>query len=119
MTNELVSIAYILTLDELAFFKTLPPYATLDILNIDSLDRNIVRDATAMMSLEAKGFISRTEHQVTVEPVMAELLQELTKQENEAFEFGKTYHSAHYAFALTPYPLQLSSYRITIQRRSL
>lgn len=118
MVNDLVSMAYILTRDEFAFFRTIPDYETLTILGIDEMDRNIVRDATSLMSLEAKGFVHRNGRQLSIEPSIHALLQFLSKMNPIAFELGKSYNIDNSVYTITSYPLQLSSFRITIERSS-
>lgn len=116
MTNNLISTSYIISMDELAFFKSLSAYQKLGILGLHNSEPNIVRDAAALMNLETKGFIDRLNGQLSIEPTLATLLLEMCEVKLSEFEIGETIQGKHLSFTITPYPLQTATYRITLYR---
>lgn len=114
MTNHVISTSYIISLDEFLFFSSLKAFRQLRILGIQEIELNLVRNATAMMSLEAKGFLSRFGGRLDVEPVIADLLSDLCDIDPSIFEIGDTVQGKNLTFSITAYPLQTATYRITI-----
>ncbi|MHC1734653.1 MAG: hypothetical protein AB9921_03185 [Erysipelotrichaceae bacterium] len=118
MNNDIVETAYIVSIDELSFLRKQKPYQNLKFFNLLDDDDNIIRDATAMLSLKSKGFLEYDDSGIIVNPVIELILNELCDQrKQQSNEIPCLVIGEKIDLMITKYRLQASSYRIVIEKK--
>jgi len=113
----IIETAYILTLDEFSLLKKQVKYASIKYPEIFE-DNNIIRDASALMSLKSKGFVSLDQGKLTVSPILDRILIELCFSDAKMIDQDHAVVTGELMdLEISRYRLQNASYRIVTRMK--